>query len=170
MKPYTTVQLNVKVTDTTADQIKRLAAFNQITVAEQLRRFIEEGLAINSNAQHIDLIASIIRQELMAIYHPADIQRLVAGQLEEILKRFENIQRKSGKTSAAGYFLLFKVLMYLTAISVRRSSPRWRSRPDRWAWSLRSRATRPSTIFCEMEAMPAARRPICKPWIRKKRP
>lgn len=45
MKPYTTVQLNVKVTDTTADQIKRLAAFNQITVAEQLRRFIEEGLA-----------------------------------------------------------------------------------------------------------------------------
>ncbi|MEY8356906.1 hypothetical protein AALB39_26670 [Lachnospiraceae bacterium 54-53] len=115
MKPYTTVQLNVKVTDTTADQIKRLAAFNQITVAEQLRRFfIEEGLSVNSNAQHIDLIASIIRQELMAIYHPADIQRLVAGQLEETLKKFENTQRKSGKTSAAGYFLLLKVLMYLT--------------------------------------------------------
>ncbi len=53
MKPYTTIQLNVKVTDTTADQIKRLAAFNQITVAEQLRRFIDEGLAVNSNAQHI---------------------------------------------------------------------------------------------------------------------
>ncbi len=34
MKPYTTVQLNVKVTDTTADSIKWLAAFNQITVAE----------------------------------------------------------------------------------------------------------------------------------------
>lgn len=114
MKPYTTVQLNVKVTDTTADQIKRLAAFNQITVAEQLRRFIEEGLSVNSNAQHIDLIASIIRQELTAIYHPADIQRLVAGQLEETFKRFENTQRKSGKTSAAGYFLLLKVLMYLT--------------------------------------------------------
>jgi hypothetical protein len=47
MKPYTTIQLNVKVTDTTADQIKRLAAFNQITVAEQLRRFIEEGLSVN---------------------------------------------------------------------------------------------------------------------------
>lgn len=114
MKPYTTVQLNVKVTDTTADQIKRLAAFNQITVAEQLRRFIDEGLSVSSNAQHIDLIASIIRQELTAIYNPADIQRLVAGQLEETLKRFENTQRKSGKTSAAGYFLLLKVLMYLT--------------------------------------------------------
>lgn len=114
MKSYTTVQLNVKVTDTTADSIKRLAAFNQITVAEQLRRFIEEGLSVNSNAQHIDLIASIIRQELMAIYHPADIPRLVAGQLEETLKKFENTQRKSGKASAAGYFLLLKVLMYLT--------------------------------------------------------
>ena len=109
MKRYTTIQLNVKVTDTTADQIKRLAAFNQITVAEQLRRFIEEGLSVNSNAQHIDLIASIIRQELMAIYHPADIQRLVAGQLEETLKKFENTQRKSGKASAAGYFLLLDV-------------------------------------------------------------
>ena len=114
MKPYTTVQLNVKVPDTTADSIKRLAAFNQITVAEQLRRFIEEGLSVNGNAQHIDLIASIIRQELTAIYHPADIQRLVAGQLEETLKKFENTQRKSGKASAAGYFLLLKVLMYLT--------------------------------------------------------
>lgn len=60
MKPYTTVQLNVKVPDTTADSIKRLAAFNQITVAEQLRRFIEEGLSVSSNAQHIELIASII--------------------------------------------------------------------------------------------------------------
>lgn len=48
MKPYTTVQLNVKVPDTTADSIKRLAAFNQITVAEQLRRFIEEGLAVST--------------------------------------------------------------------------------------------------------------------------
>lgn len=33
---------------------------------------------------------------------------------EETLKRFENTQRKSGKTSAAGYFLLLKVLMYPT--------------------------------------------------------
>jgi len=114
MKPYTTVQLNVKVTDAIADSIKRLAASNQITVAEQLRRFIEEGLSVNSNAQHIDMIASIIRQELTAIYHPADIQRLVAGQLEETLKKFENTHCKSGKASAAGYFLLLKVLMYLT--------------------------------------------------------
>ena len=114
MKPYTTIQLNVKVTDTTADQIRRLAAFNQITVAEQLRCFIDEGLSVNSNAQHIDLIASIIRQELMAIYNPVDIQRLVVSGLEETLKKFENTQRKSGKVSAAGYFLLIKVLMYLT--------------------------------------------------------
>lgn len=69
---------------------------------------------MNSNAQHIDLIASIIRQELMAIYHPADIQHLVVSSLEETLRKFENTQRKSGKASAAGYFLLLKVLMYLT--------------------------------------------------------
>ncbi|MEA4926018.1 MAG: hypothetical protein VB084_11980 [Syntrophomonadaceae bacterium] len=97
MKPYTTVQLNMKVMDTSANQIKRLAVFNQITVAERLRRFIKEGLAVNSNAQHIDMIASLIRQELMAIYHPADIQRWVAGQLEETLKKFEHTQRKNGK-------------------------------------------------------------------------
>jgi hypothetical protein len=41
---------------------------------------------------------------------------LVVNSLEETLKKFENTQRKSGKASAAGYFLLLKVLMYLVDV------------------------------------------------------
>ncbi len=114
MKPYTTIQLNVKVTEDTADQIRKLAITHDITVAEQLRRFIEQGLSVQCYEQNIDLIASIIRQELMSIYHPEDIQRRVAEQLEESLRKFEIAQRKSGKVSASGYFLLIKMMMYLT--------------------------------------------------------
>lgn len=111
MKSYTTIQLNVKVTDDTADQIKRLAASNHITVAEQLRRFIEQGLSVHSYEQNIDLIASVIRQELMSIYHPEDIQNRIISGMSETLKKFENTLRKSGKAASAGYFLLVKVLL-----------------------------------------------------------
>lgn len=114
MKPYTTIQLNVKVTEDTADQIRKLAITHDITVAEQFRRFIEQGLSVQCYEQNIDLIASIIRQELMSIYRPEDIQRRVAEQLEESLRKFEIAQRKSGKVSASGYFLLIKMMIYLT--------------------------------------------------------
>lgn len=114
MKRYETVQLNVKVDDGTADQIKKLAAFNHLTVAEQLRQFIQHGLDINSYQQNIDFIAGIIRQELMAIYQPDDIRAIVSDELKSNSERLEQTVRKSGKTSAAGYFLLVKLFSSLS--------------------------------------------------------
>lgn len=114
MKRYETVQLNVKVDDDTADQIKKLAVFNHLTVAEQLRQFIQHGLDINSYQQNIDFIAGIIRQELMAIYQPGDIRAIVSDELKSNNERLEQTVRKSGKTSAAGYFLLVKLFSSLS--------------------------------------------------------
>lgn len=114
MKRFETVQLNVKVDDATADQIRKLAAFNHLTVAEQLRQFIRYGLDINSYQQNIDFISGIIRQELMAIYHPSDIRAIISDELKSNSERLEQTLRKSGKTSAAGYFLLVKLLTSLS--------------------------------------------------------
>ena len=115
MKNYETIQLNVKVTDSTADQIKRLAASNHITVAEQLRQFIEKGLNVNSYEQQIDLIASIIRQEILALPSAGEMvvqmERSLLASIEKQASRIEKMQMKIGKVSAAGYFLLIKVLL-----------------------------------------------------------
>ena len=90
-----------------AEQIKKLAAANNIGIAEQLRQFIEKGLAVEGYSQNIDFIASIIRQELMAIYHLEDIKAVVEQQTNRIAK----MHMKSGKVDAAAFFLLIKVLM-----------------------------------------------------------
>lgn len=115
MNPNERIQLNVKVPQCTADQIKRLAAANHLTVAEQLRQFIDKGLDIDGNARQIDFIATIIRQEFMAIYHVEDIkavvEQLMVKHMEQQMSRIEKMQMKIGKVSAAGYFLLIKVLL-----------------------------------------------------------
>ena len=107
MKQEPTIQLCVKVPAHIAEQIKKLAAANNIGIAEQLRQFIEKGLAVEGYSQNIDFIASIIRQELMAIYHLEDIKAVVEQQTNRIAK----MHMKSGKVDAAAFFLLIKVLM-----------------------------------------------------------
>ncbi len=107
MKQEPTIQLCVKVPTHTAEQIKKLAVANNIGIAEQLRQFIEKGLAVEGYSQNIDFIASIIRQELMAVYHLEDIKAVVEQQTNRIAK----MHMKSGKVDAAAFFLLIKVLM-----------------------------------------------------------
>lgn len=107
MKQEATIQLCVKVPEHTAEQIKKLAAANDIGVAEQLRQFIEKGLSIEGYSQNVDFIAGIIRQELMAVYHIEDIKAVVEQQANRIAK----MHMKSGKIDAAAFFLLIKVLM-----------------------------------------------------------
>ena len=114
MKQSERIQLNVKVPSGTAEQIKKLAAANYLTVAEQLRRFIDNGLTINSYEQNIDFLCGMIRQELMAIYHIEDIRTVVAQELKGNSECLEQTMRKSGKASAAGYFLLVKLLTSLS--------------------------------------------------------
>ena len=100
MKQEPTIQLCVKVPSHTAEQIKKLAAANNIGIAEQLRQFIEKGLAVEGYSQNIDFIASIIRQELMAVYHLEDIKAVVEQQTNRIAK----MHMKSGKIDAAAFF------------------------------------------------------------------
>lgn len=116
MKPYQTIQLNVKVTDQSADEIKKLAISRHQTVAELLRHFIDEGLKVHSYEQNIDFIAGIIQQEFTSVYHIEDIRAAVNQTFEEHLPKINQNLLKSGKASAAGYFLLIKVLMEMTGI------------------------------------------------------
>ena len=83
MKPFQTIQLNVKVPEQTADGIKRLAISRHQTVAELLRHFFEEGLKIHSYEQSIDFIAGIVRQEFTSVYHIEDIRAAVNQTFEE---------------------------------------------------------------------------------------
>ena len=80
MKQQDRVQLCVKVTSHTAEQIKKLANSNNIGVAEHLRCFIEKGLDIEGYTQNVDFIATIIRQEFASVYHIEDIKAVVEQQ------------------------------------------------------------------------------------------
>ncbi len=95
------------MTDQTAGEIKKLAISRHQTMAELLRHFIDEGLNIHSYEQNIDFIAGIIRQEFTAVYH---IQAVVNRTFDSYMEKLNRNLLKSGKASAAGYFLLIKML------------------------------------------------------------
>lgn len=103
------VQLNVKVDENTAAAIKKLAATDNLTIAELLRRYIEKGMKIDGYKQDIDFISSIIRQEFMAVYHLEDIKNVV----EQQVSRIDKMLMKSGKLTVSQFFLLIKVMQNL---------------------------------------------------------
>lgn len=98
---------SVYLTKEMCGQIDKIADREHISRNEQIRRYIEKGLAVDGYSQDIDLIAGIIRQELQAIYHIEDIKAVVEQQTNRIAK----MHMKSGKIGAAAFFLLIKVLM-----------------------------------------------------------
>lgn len=103
------VQLNVKVDENTAAAVKKLAATDNLTIAELLRRYIEKGMKIDGYKQDIDFISGIIRQEFMAVYHLEDIKNVV----EQQVSRIDKMLMKSGKLTAGQFFLLIKVMQNL---------------------------------------------------------
>ena len=88
-------------------QVDKIAAKEHVSRNEQIRRYIEKGLNIDGYTQNIDFISSIIRQELLAIYHIEDIKAVVEQQTNRIAK----MHMKTGKVDAATFFLLLKVLI-----------------------------------------------------------
>lgn len=88
-------------------QVDKIAAKEHVSRNEQIRRYIEKGLNIDGYTQNIDFISSIIRQELLAIYHIEDIKAVVEQQTNRIAK----MHMKTGKVDAAAFFLLLKVLI-----------------------------------------------------------
>lgn len=88
-------------------QVDKIAAKEHVSRNEQIRRYIEKGLNIDGYTQNIDFISSIIRQELLAIYHIEDIKAVVEQQTNRIAK----MHMKTEKVDAATFFLLLKVLI-----------------------------------------------------------
>lgn len=86
-----------------------LAARNHTTTSELVRGYVEKGLSVDGYREDIDFITSIIRQEMMAVYHIEDIKEVVEQQTNRIAK----MHMKSGKIMAAAFFLLIKVFMNL---------------------------------------------------------
>ncbi|MGN0306890.1 MAG: hypothetical protein ACI4DN_01610, partial [Lachnospiraceae bacterium] len=78
--------------------------------SELVRRYVEKGLSLEGNREDIDFIASIIRQELMAVYHVEDMK----GICDHNTNRLAKILMKIGKINGAIFFLLIKVLINLT--------------------------------------------------------
>ena len=95
---------SVYLTKEMCSQIDKMADRGHISRNEQIRRYIEKGLAVEGYSQDIDLIAGIIRQEVQAVYHIEDIKAVVEQQASRIAK----MHMKSGKVDAAAFFLLVK--------------------------------------------------------------
>lgn len=106
---------SIYLTKEMCKEIDKRADREQISRTEQIRRYIEKGLSVDGYRQDIDFVAGILRQEVMAIYHPEDIAKLVYQTVAELTEkqasRIEKMQMKLGKISAASYFLLARVLM-----------------------------------------------------------
>lgn len=105
--PEKSLKRSINFSPKTLKTLDTLAAKNNTTTSELVRQFVEKGLSVEGYRQDIDFIASIIRQELMAIYHIEDIKAVVEQQTNRIAK----MHMKSGKIDAAAFFLLIKVLM-----------------------------------------------------------
>ena len=106
---------SIYLTKDMCEEIDKKADREHVSRTEQIRRYIEKGLSIDGYRQDIDFIASILCQEIMAVYYPEDITARVEDSftnlLEKQVSRIEKMQMKIGKVSAAGYFLLIKVLL-----------------------------------------------------------
>lgn len=108
---------SIYLTKAMCKEIDKKADRDLVSRTEQIRRYIEKGLSVDGYREDIDFIAGILRQEVLAIYHPEDIAKSVHETVAELTEkqasRIEKMQMKLGKTSAASYFLLVRVLMEL---------------------------------------------------------
>lgn len=98
---------SVYLTKDMCGEIDKKADREHISRNEQIRRYIEKGLSVDGYTQDVDFIATIIRQELMAIYHIEDIKNV----MEQQTNRLAKMLMKMGKMSSAEFYLMLKVLM-----------------------------------------------------------
>jgi len=89
--------------------LDKLAVKNHTTTSGLVRQYVEKGLAVEGHKEDVDFIASIIRQELTAIYQLDDIKKLTDHNTDRLAK----MMMKTGKINAASFFLLIKVLQSL---------------------------------------------------------
>lgn len=87
-----TIQITVKVRESTYQSLVKYAAKSGRPLAEIVRGFIDKGMNIEGYKEEIDFIRRNIREEINAILKP---------QTERLIKLF----LKGGIAGAAGYFL-----------------------------------------------------------------
>lgn len=148
---------SVYLTKEMCSQIDRMADRGHISRNEQIRRYIEKGLAVEGYSQDIDLIAGIIRQEVQAVYHIEDIKAVVEQQANRITK----MHMKSGKVDAAAFFLLVKVLMNVAHEGTEEQFDQMLSEAVALGGTICRRRTSRSTAFCRTAATCAGLRINC---------
>ena len=79
-------------------QLDKLATRQRTTTSDLVRGYVEKGLAIDGHKENIDLIATIIRQE-------------IKSQLDVQIDRLAKMNMKIGKISAGLYYLIMKLLL-----------------------------------------------------------
>ncbi len=82
----------------TLEQLDKLALRKKTSTSELVRGYVEKGLAIDGHKEDIDLIATVVRQEIKA-------------QLDAQIDRLAKMQMKTGKISAGLYYLVLKLLL-----------------------------------------------------------
>jgi len=80
--------------------IEKLARKNHMSASDIVRSFIDKGIEIDGYTQDVDFIAGIVRQE---------VKSQMAPQVERLVK----ILMKSGKISAAQYFLMLRLFVLM---------------------------------------------------------
>lgn len=105
--PEKSVKRSINFAPDTLKTLDTLATKKHTTTSELVRQFVEKGLSIDGYTQDVDFIATIIRQELMAIYHIEDIKNV----MEQQTNRLAKMLMKMGKMSSAEFYLMLKVLM-----------------------------------------------------------
>lgn len=79
-------------------QLDKLATRQRTTTSDLVRGYVEKGLAIDGHKEDIDLIATIVRQE-------------IKSQLDVQIDRLAKMNMKIGKISAGLYYLIMKLLL-----------------------------------------------------------
>lgn len=103
------IRRSVYISQSTMDQIDKVAHKEGVKSSEIMRSYIEKGLSIDGYKQDVDFVTGIIRQEMMSIYNIEDIKAAVRDQNERVIK----MMMKTGKLSSAEFFLMLKVIYYI---------------------------------------------------------
>ena len=105
--PEKSVKRSINFAPGTLKTLDTLATKKHSTTSELVRQFVEKGLSVDGYKEDVDFIATIVRQELMAIYHIEDIKNV----MEQQTSRLAKMLMKMGKMSSAEFYLMLKVLM-----------------------------------------------------------
>jgi len=93
---------SIYLTKDACDRIDKQAAKEHKSRTELIRTYIDKGMEIDGYTQDVDFIAGIVRQEVKA---------QMAPQIERLVK----ILMKSGKISAAQYYLTLKLFVQMVS-------------------------------------------------------